>query len=78
MTCLAGESAGRKAVIRQYMYDGPHIIAEYLNGSLIRKYIYGPGMDNPVAMVRRLSGKASLIFTAIKNILTVIDKLCSK
>ena len=34
------------------VYDGPHIIAEYSStGSLIRKYIYGTGMDNPVAMV---------------------------
>jgi RHS repeat-associated protein len=39
-----------------YVYDGAHIIAEYSGtGSLIRKYIYGPGIDNPVAMIRRIS-----------------------
>ncbi len=40
-----------------YVWDGAHIIAEYVNGSLARKYIYGPGMDNPVAMVN-VSGQA--------------------
>ena len=39
-----------------YVYDGPHIIAEYNGGSLIRKYIYGPGIDNPVAMIKVVSG----------------------
>jgi RHS repeat-associated protein len=35
-----------------YVYDGDHIIAEYSSsGSLIRKYIYGPGMDNPAVMI---------------------------
>jgi RHS repeat-associated protein len=35
-----------------YVYDGDHIIAEYDDtGSLICKYIYGPGIDNPVAMI---------------------------
>lgn len=35
-----------------YVWDGAHIIAEYNGtGSLIRKYVYGPGMDNPVAMI---------------------------
>jgi RHS repeat-associated protein len=34
-----------------YVWDGAHIIAEYTDGSLTKKYIYGPGMDNPVAMI---------------------------
>ena len=34
-----------------YVWDGAHIIAEYTNGSLTKKYIYGPGMDNPVVMI---------------------------
>jgi len=40
-----------------YVWDGAHLIAEYssLTGSLLRKYIYGPGMDNPVAMIRHFS-----------------------
>ena len=40
-----------------YVYDGPHIVAEYnSSGSLARKYIYGPGIDNPVAMIKVVSG----------------------
>jgi RHS repeat-associated protein len=35
-----------------YVWDGAHVIAEYVNGSLAKKYIYGPGMDTPVAMIR--------------------------
>ncbi len=34
-----------------YVWDGAHIIAEYTGSSLTKKYIYGPGMDNPVAMI---------------------------
>jgi len=34
-----------------YVWDGAHIIAEYWHGTLQKKYIYGPGMDNPVAMI---------------------------
>jgi len=32
----------------RYVYDGPHVIAEYDgNNNLLRKYIYGPGIDQP-------------------------------
>ncbi len=41
-----------------YVWDGAHVIAEYVNGSLAKKYIYGPGMDNPVAMVN-VSGNSA-------------------
>jgi len=34
-----------------YVWDGAHVVAEYTNGSLARKYVYGPGMDNPAAMI---------------------------
>ncbi|MBN1949889.1 MAG: RHS repeat-associated core domain-containing protein [Bacteroidales bacterium] len=36
-----------------HVYDGHHLIAEYnpSTSSLIRKYIYGPGIDRPVAMI---------------------------
>ena len=39
------------SVMTTYVWDGAHIIAEYENSSLARKYVYGPGMDNPVAMI---------------------------
>jgi hypothetical protein len=38
-------------VTTQYCYDGDQIIAEYSGGVLQRKYIYGPGIDEPVAMI---------------------------
>jgi hypothetical protein len=39
-----------------YIYDGDHVIAEYeVSGGgeavLARKYIYGPGIDRPVALI---------------------------
>lgn len=35
------------------VYDGAQVIAEYTDGSLTKKYIYGPGIDNPVLMISR-------------------------
>ena len=36
---------------RQFIYDGFRVIAEYVNGTLDKKYIYGPGIDEPLAMI---------------------------
>jgi hypothetical protein len=36
----------------RYLYDGDQVIAEYDgNNNLLRKYIYGPGIDQPVCMI---------------------------
>ena len=36
----------------KYLYDGDHCIAEYDGeDQLLRKYIYGPGVDQPVCMI---------------------------
>jgi len=35
----------------KYLYDGDHCIAEYDPGAPGRKYIYGPGVDQPVCMI---------------------------
>ncbi|MBN1186228.1 MAG: RHS repeat-associated core domain-containing protein [Bacteroidales bacterium] len=35
----------------EYVYDGPQVIAEYEDGVLARKFIYGPGIDEPIAMI---------------------------
>jgi RHS repeat-associated protein len=36
----------------RYVYDGSQVIAEYDgNNNLLRKYIYGPGIDQPVCMI---------------------------
>jgi len=38
--------------VTKYVYDGDHCIAEY-DGSdnLLRRYIYGPGVDQPICMI---------------------------
>jgi len=36
----------------KYLYDGDHCIAEYDgNNNLLRKYIYGPAVDEPISMI---------------------------
>jgi RHS repeat-associated protein len=35
----------------RYCYDGAQVIAEYENGTLVRKFIYGPGIDEPILMI---------------------------
>jgi RHS repeat-associated protein len=36
----------------KYLYDGDHCIAEYDGaGSLLRKYIFGPCVDEPISMI---------------------------
>jgi len=36
----------------EYFYDGDHCIMDYAeNGSVLRKYIYGPGVDQPIMMI---------------------------
>ncbi len=37
--------------IVKYVYDGGHVIAEYDDSSLLRKYIYGARVDEPVCMI---------------------------
>lgn len=38
-------------VVTKFVYDGDQVIAEYDNtGTLLRKFIYGPGIDEPVVM----------------------------
>jgi len=35
----------------KYCYDGAQVIAEYENDVLVRKFVYGPGIDEPVVMI---------------------------
>ena len=34
-----------------YVYDGPYVIAEDENAVMKGRFIYGPGIDEPVAMI---------------------------
>jgi RHS repeat-associated protein len=52
------DSSGRRiqkdvdGEVTKYLYDRNHCIAEYdANDTLLRKYIYGPGVDQPICMI---------------------------
>ena len=43
---------GSPDVVTKYAYDGDQVIAEYDDsGTLLRRFIYGPGIDEPICMV---------------------------
>jgi len=35
----------------KYCCDGAQVIAEYYNGTLVRKFVYGPGIDEPICII---------------------------
>jgi RHS repeat-associated protein len=37
--------------VTRYVYDGGQVISEYEDGTLVRKLIYGPGIDEPIMML---------------------------
>jgi len=49
---FAGRRVSKQAggVTTKYCYDGDQVIAEYEGSTLKRKFIYGPGIDEPVCM----------------------------
>jgi RHS repeat-associated protein len=53
----AGRRVERKCngvTLVKYVYDGDRCIAEYNgSGQLLRQYIYGPGVDEPICMVEK-------------------------
>jgi hypothetical protein len=32
----------------QFLYDGADVIAEYVSGSVVRRYVHGPGLNEPL------------------------------
>ncbi len=47
----------------RYCYDGDHVIAEYDgNNNLLRKYIYGPCIDEPVSMIEVADASATYYY----------------
>jgi len=47
----------------RYVYDGGNVIAEYDgNNNLLRKYIYGPGVDEPVCMIDAVDNDAEYYY----------------
>ena len=49
---------GSPDVTTKYCYDGDQVIAEYEAGQLVRKFIYGPGIDEPICMIDVAAGNA--------------------
>ncbi len=50
---FSGRRVGKMTggVTMTYCYDGAEVIAEYEDGTLARKFIYGPGIDEPICML---------------------------
>jgi len=47
----------------RYVYDGPHVIAEYDgNNNLLRKYVYGPCIDEPICMIEVADSNATYYY----------------
>jgi YD repeat-containing protein len=43
---------GEPNIVTQYAYDGDQVIAECNeSGTLLRKFVYGPGIDEPICMI---------------------------
>jgi len=59
----------------RYVYDGPHVIAEYDgNNNLLRKYIYGPGIDQPVCMIEEAQSETYYYhFDALGSVVALSD-----
>ena len=53
-TSVSGRRIKKNVVgsyVVKYVYDGGHVIAEYDDSNLLRKYIYGARVDEPVCMI---------------------------
>jgi RHS repeat-associated protein len=59
----------------RYLYDGDQVIAEYDgNNNLLRKYIYGPGIDQPVCMIEEAESETYYYhFDALGSVVALSD-----
>ena len=60
----------------RYVYDGAHVIAEYDgNNNLLRKYMYGPGIDQPVSMIEVADSSATYYYhyDALGSVIALSD-----
>lgn len=59
----------------RYLYDGGQVIAEYDgNNNLLRKYIYGPGIDQPVCMIEEAESETYYYhFDALGSVVALSD-----
>jgi len=62
--------------VMKYLYDGGHIIAEYdATGALVHKYIYGPGVDQPICMIDVADANATYYyhFDGLGSVIALTD-----
>jgi RHS repeat-associated protein len=59
----------------KYAYDGQQVIAEYENDTLVRKFIYGAGIDEPLAMINVSDNNAVYYYHAdrLGSIIAITD-----
>jgi RHS repeat-associated protein len=66
-----------RVTVLKYIYDGDQCIAEYdAGGNLRRKYVYGPGVDEPVCMIESTTTYAGTYyyhFDASGNVVALTD-----
>jgi RHS repeat-associated protein len=54
---------GAPNVTVRYAYDGARILAEYDgSGTLLRKFVYGPGLDEPICLIDVANGNAAYYY----------------
>ena len=54
------QSGGNGQPVTRYQYDGLDLVAEYdANGTLLRRYVHGPGVDDPTIWYEGSSVAAS-------------------
>jgi RHS repeat-associated protein len=54
---------GTPTVTIRYAYDGDRILAEYDgSGTLLRKFVYGPGLDEPICLIDAGNGNAAYYY----------------
>jgi RHS repeat-associated protein len=54
---------GSPNVTIRYVYDGAQILAEYNGaGTLRRKFVYGPGLDEPICLIDVANGNAAYYY----------------
>jgi RHS repeat-associated protein len=59
--------------ITKYVYDGDHCIAEYdAGGTLRRKYLYGPGVDEPICMIEATASYAGTYYYHLDGLGSVV------
>jgi RHS repeat-associated protein len=60
-------------VTTKYVYDGDNLIAEYNGSTLLRKYVYGPRIDEPICMVTSGGTQYFYYFDGLGSVVRITD-----